>query len=100
MPVTSIEHVEEVLGVQPGIVRVVQGYAAAESAVASLCCWPEGDVPGALVEAVVLRTARYIARVDSPSGVVGFGEYGPVRIQSVDRDIESLEGPWRKVVFS
>ena len=100
MPVTSIKHVEEVLGVQPGLARVVQGYAAAESAVASLCCWPEGDVPGALVEAVVLRTARYIASVDSPSGVVGFGENGPVRIQSVDRDIESLEGPWRKVVFS
>ncbi len=106
MAVTTKERVLEVLGVKTSPHFEV-GYAAAEGAVASGCRWPtvdedgvEIEAPAALVEAVVLRTARYLARRESPAGVVGVGEYGPVRISSVDRDIEELEAPWRRVVFS
>lgn len=106
MAVTTKERVLEVLGVRESP-QLEAGYAAAEGAVASGCRWPtvgeDGapiDAPAALVEAVILRTARYLARRDSPAGVVGVGEYGPVRISSVDRDIEELEAPWRRVVFS
>lgn len=99
MAVTTKERVLEVLGVKTSPHFEV-GYAAAEGAVASGCRWPAVDAPAALVEAVILRTARYLARRDSPAGVVGVGEYGPVRISSIDRDIEELEAPWRRVVFS
>lgn len=108
MAVTTKETVAGVLGIQNAdAAPFTTGYLAAESAVASGCRWPTQDAsgaevpaPDALVQAVVLRTARYLARLDSPSGVIGVGEYGPVRIASVDRDIEELEAPWRRVVFA
>lgn len=96
MAVTSLEHVIDVLQVAPSP-AIQQGYRAAESAVASGCLWPAAGVPEALVEAVVLRTGRYLARQQAPSGVVGVGDFGPVRMVSVDRDIEELEGPWRRM---
>lgn len=104
-PVTSYEAVVEVLGVAKSS-HLEAAYKAAEGAVAACCRWPEVDgagqnlePPAALVEAVALRTSRYLARRESPAGVVGFGDLGPIRISSVDRDIEELEGPYRRVVF-
>ena len=101
--VTSLDHVAAVLGVDKAQSYVVQAYEAAEGAVGSLCRWqsdsPEISPPQALVQSVILRTARYLARRDTPTGVLGVGEFGPVRIAAVDRDIEELEGPWRRVVF-
>lgn len=105
MTVTTAGHVFEVLGISTST-HAQQAYLAAEGAVASACRWPAIDpygmpapVPEALVQAVVLRTARYLARRESPTGVLGVGDFGPVRIASVDRDIEELEAPWRRVVF-
>lgn len=103
--VTTVEHVLSVLGIKPSP-QAQQAYASAEAAVAKSCRWPatdaageEHDAPADLVQAVVLRTARYLARRNSPEGVVGVNEFGPVRISTVDRDIEDLEAPWRPVVF-
>jgi len=104
-PVTSSQHVAAVLGVT-STADFEQDYRSAEAVVAKTCRWPSVDAEGMplnppedLVQAVVLRTARYLARRNSPTGVVGVGEFGPVRITSVDRDIEELEQPWRMVVF-
>lgn len=101
--VTTLEHVAAALGVDKDLEHVAQAYKAAEGAVASLCRWPSDqpsiEPPEALIQSVILRTARYLARRDTPTGVLGVGEFGPVRIAAVDRDIEELEGPWRRVVF-
>lgn len=104
-PVTTSAHVASALGVA-STVHFEQDYRSAEAAIAKSCRWPESDVDGMalnppeeLILAVILRTARYLARRESPSGVIGVGEFGPVRISSIDRDIEDLEGPYRRVVF-
>lgn len=78
------------------------GHIAAESYVASRCQWvpdADGHAPGDLVQAVRLLVARYLARRNSPDGFVGMSEFGPARIATVDRDIESLIAPYRRVVF-
>lgn len=98
--ITSLDHVAGFLGVDKRLPHVVQAYQSAESMVGDQCRWPsDTTAPEALVQAVILRTARYLARRDTPTGVLGVGEFGPVRIASVDRDIEELEAPWRRVVF-
>ena len=103
--VTNLDHVLIVLGVGDSE-YTRQAYRSAEAALAKTCRWSELDAAGMpllppedLIEAVVLRTARYLARRESPTGVIGVGEFGPVRIAAVDRDIEDLEGPYRVVVF-
>ena len=52
----------------------------------------------ALRLAVMLRTARYLARRNSPEGIIGLGEFGGVQIAVVDRDIAALEAPYMPVV--
>lgn len=52
--------------------------------------------PDDLRMAVFLRTARYLARRSSPEGLVGFGEFGPAQIATVDRDIREVEAPYMK----
>ena len=75
------------------------GWAAAEAYVADRCRWPEDTRPDGLVEAVLLLTGRFLARHNSPDGLVGGGELGPARIATLDRDAERLMQPYRKVVF-
>lgn len=101
--VTTWEHVRAVLGLED-TEHGKQAWKAAEGAVRRRCVWHQADAtvieaPEELVQAVILRTARYLARRDTPTGVVGVGDFGPVRITSVDRDIEELESPYRVVAF-
>jgi hypothetical protein len=59
---------------------------------------PDGlplDVPDDLVLAVNLLTARYLARRNSPDGIVGLGDLGPANVPVIDRDPERLMDPWR-----
>ena len=109
--VTTAEAVAEVLKTSATAPRFVAAYKAAEDAVRKRCRWPHGPVdpddpdgpqlpvPADLVQAVILRTGRYMARANSPDGLVGMGDLGMMRVSSVDRDIERLEGAWRPVVF-
>lgn len=60
---------------------------------------PVPPAPASLGQAVRLMTARYYARRSSPSGVIEFGDFGPARVPAVDRDVETLIGPYRPVVF-
>jgi hypothetical protein len=51
--------------------------------------WPA--VPDAVVQATLIKAARLYHRKDSPQGVAGFGDFGPVRIsRGEDPDICSL----------
>lgn len=74
---------------------------AAEQYVAARCRLPEtpGEVPADLVQAVWLLIARYLARRNSPDGTLGMSEFGVGRISTVDRDVEQLLAPYRRVVF-
>lgn len=55
-------------------------------------------VPGELEQAVVLLTARYLARVNSVEGLVSMGDQAAY-LPSQDRDVASLIEPYRPVVF-
>lgn len=61
---------------------------------------PEGGGPADLVQAVNLLTARYLARRNSPDGMVGMGELGPARVTIADRDVERLIDPWRSIAVA
>lgn len=83
-------------------------YKAAESYVGTRVRYPtEPDpltgvvppVPDALVLAVNLLTARYLARRNSPNGLVGLGDLGAVPVPGTDIDVKTLIAPWRVVVF-
>ena len=56
--------------------------------------------PPDLVLAVYLRVARWLSRRSSPDMISGFGEFGPVRIGSIDRDITALENSHKPTVFA
>lgn len=59
----------------------------------------EGDpVPGDLVLAVCVQTARYLARRNSPDGTVATDDFGPIRVSGRDYDVLSLIGPYRPAV--
>ena len=61
----------------------------------------EIEAPADLVQAVALLTNRYLAREQSADGFVGMAETGaPAYIGRVDPDVQSLIGPYRRVVFS
>ena len=52
-------------------------------------------IPDTLREAALLLTSRLFRRRLSPEGVAGFGDFGAVRVTSVDPDIEILITPSR-----
>jgi hypothetical protein len=56
--------------------------------------------PDDLRLAAMLRAARYLARRMSPEGLVGFGDFGPAQIATVDRDVRELEAPYAKPVVA
>jgi len=58
--------------------------------------WPA--VPDAVAQACLIKASRLFHRKDSPQGIAGFGDFGPVRLsRSEDADVVSLLGPYRKM---
>lgn len=57
-------------------------------------------VPDDVYLAALQRGARLYARRASPEGLVPFGDLGVARIPAFDRDIDTLEAPWRNVVLA
>lgn len=85
------------LGIKPSPaddLAVGEGLAAAVAAQAEICTVPD-PLTDDLRLALLLRTARYVARRASPEMVAGFSEFGPVRIARIDADIDALEQPYR-----
>lgn len=50
--------------------------------------WPA--IPSAVKQAALLLAARFYGRKASPMGVIGVGDFGPVRISRSDPDVAAL----------
>jgi hypothetical protein len=47
--------------------------------------------------ACVILSQRLFKRFDSPTGVLGMGDLGVIRISRIDSDIQALLAPYQKV---
>ena len=81
--------------------RLLPAWASAEAWVAKRVRpfnTPIELVPADVQEAVALMTARYLARETSPDGTLSMGD-AVAYLPKLDRDVESLIGPYRPMVF-
>jgi hypothetical protein len=63
--------------------------------------WGWSAVPTAVKQATVLQASRLMKRNDSPTGIVGFGDMGAVRVGvQLDPDVKHLIDVYRKVRFA
>ena len=54
-------------------------------------------VPTQIKHATILLALRQFKRYDSPTGVIGFGDFGPVRVGSrLDPDVAMILNPFRR----
>jgi hypothetical protein len=79
---------------------------AAIAAQRRVCALPydafgDEDYTPDMVLAIHIRAQRYVARRNSPEGVVGLsgagGDFVSARLPSFDADVLHLEGPYRKI---
>lgn len=113
MALTTAGEVATVLKAEAADPAFLKAYQAAERWVGKRCTWTtetvtEGEPPVEvekpvevedLIEAVILMTGRYMARRNSPDGLVGMGEFGVMRVSAIDRDVQSLIAKNRKIVL-
>lgn len=59
--------------------------------------WGWTAVPTAVKQACMILSMRQFKRYDSPTGVMGFGDLGVMRVGRVDPDVEKLLMPFRRV---
>lgn len=64
------------------------GWGTAGIRITALWGWPA--VPDEVQLAASLLAARLYRRKDSPQGVIGGGDFGPVRVSRIDPDVEAL----------
>lgn len=57
-------------------------------------------VPTAIKQATILLAIRLFKRLDSPLGVAGMSDLGPVRVSKMDPDIDRLIAPFKKVIMA
>jgi hypothetical protein len=106
--ITTLEDVQAWLGPGYDTPTVTQAYNAAEAWVSKRVRYPVVnplveppeplEAPDDLKQAVRFQTARYLARRNSPDGMVGLGDLGVARIPVSDQDVQTLINPWRRVV--
>lgn len=116
MALTTAEVVASVLKTDATTAAFLKAYKAAERWVAKRCTWQTVDVEQDdgnggtvtvqqpvdvedLVQAIILLTGRYMARRNSPDGLVGMGELGVMRISAIDRDVRDLVAKNRRIVL-
>lgn len=59
--------------------------------------WGWAAVPGPVKTACLIKAARLLTRMQSPNGIAGVGDFGPIRItRSEDGDVVSLLEPYRR----
>jgi hypothetical protein len=51
-------------------------------------------------QATILLAMRQFKRYDSPTGVMGFGDLGVMRVGRVDPDVEKLLMPFKRMRFA
>lgn len=66
--------------------------------IAGVWGWP--SVPTAVKQACIILSMRQFKRYDSPTGVMGFGDLGVMRVGRVDPDVEKLLMPFRRMSFA
>ena len=66
--------------------------------IAGVWGWP--SVPTAVKQACIILSMRQFKRYDSPTGVMGFGDLGVMRVGRVDPDVEKLLMPFRRMRFA
>lgn len=59
--------------------------------------WGWASPPAEVKQACAIQAHRILRRSETPEGVAGFGEFGAVRLTSLDRDVERLLQPFVKV---
>ena len=60
--------------------------------------WGWATVPDPVVQACIIQSARIYKRNDSPTGVMGFGDMGLIRVGTqLDPDVKILLDPYRRV---
>ena len=62
--------------------------------------WGWASVPTAVKQACIILSMRQFKRYVSPTGVMGFGDLGVMRVGRVDPDVEKLLMPFRKMGFA
>jgi len=62
--------------------------------------WGWASIPTAVKQACIILSMRQFKRYDSPTGVMGFGDLGVMRVGRVDPDVEKLLMPFRKMAFA
>jgi hypothetical protein len=62
--------------------------------------WGFATIPTAIRQATIILSMRQFKRYDSPTGVMGFGDLGVMRVGRVDPDVEKLLMPFRKMGFA
>jgi len=106
----TLEGLKSFLGIEPSDtaddVALQESLDAALAAQARAICYPTdgfGDpvFTDDLVLAVNLRAQRYVARRNSPEGVVGMsgagGDFVAARVPSFDSDVSHLESPYLRI---
>jgi hypothetical protein len=53
--------------------------------------WPA--IPDVVYQATLIQAARLFHRKDSPEGVLGSAEWGPIRLSRIDPDVQALVRP-------
>jgi len=66
--------------------------------IAGVWGWP--SIPTAVKQACIILSMRQFKRYDSPTGVMGFGDLGVMRVGRVDPDVEKLLMPFRRMSFT
>jgi len=55
-------------------------------------------VPTPITQACIIQASRIFKRLDSPLGVLSFGDMGSIRVSRyLDPDVEQLVAPYRKL---
>lgn len=57
-------------------------------------------IPTAIKQATIILSMRQFKRYDSPTGVMGFGDLGVMRVGAVDPDISALLMPFRRMFLA
>jgi hypothetical protein len=70
---------------------------AFQASVQVVGAWGFATVPTAVKQACIILSMRQFKRYDSPTGVMGFGDLGVMRVGRVDPDVEKLLMPFRRV---
>jgi hypothetical protein len=84
-----------------GSLTFPSGTSARPNAVQITAKWGWPAVPDPVIQACFIKSSRLFHRKDSPQGIAGFGEFGPVRLsRTEDADVEALLNPYRTLVIA